>query len=196
MKRFMNEIKRIFKRDAVTIMLVVAVLFMSISQANLIRAVGDLDLNNNHWQEKYEAMAAANEENIKLFEEVKAENDELKERVEELENQPEQEIDILQLAGELYDIDPKLLEAIERLECGNYTSNLYLTKNNTWGAYDSLNKCFKTFASREQSTMELARTLRLYYYDKGMDTLEKIEPVYCPNDSTWAEQVRQIYEQL
>lgn len=195
MKRFMNEIKRIFKRDAVTIMLVVAVLFMSISQTRLIKAMDNLDLNNNHWQEKYEAMADANEENIKLFEEVKAENDELKERVEELENQPEPEIDILKYAGELYDIDPKLLEAIERLESGNYTSNIYLTKNNTWGAYDSLNGVYYTFDSHEQSTMELARTLRYNYFNKGLDTLEEIEPIYCP-DGNWAVQVREIYEQL
>lgn len=194
MKRFMNEIKRLFKRDAVMIMLVMTVLFMSISQTNLIRAVEEFDLNNQHWKEKYEQIAAANEANIELFEQVKAENDELKERVEELENQPEPEIDILQLAGELYDIDPKLLEAIERLECGNYTSTLYLEKNNTWGAFDGVS--YKSFDSHEQSTMELARTLRLYYYDKGLDTIEEIGSVYCPGSDTWAQKVRQIYEQL
>lgn len=196
MKRFMNEIKRLFKRDAVMIMLVMTVLFMSISQTNLIRAAEELDLNNQYWKEKYEQIAAANEANIELFEQVKAENDELKERVEELESQPEPEIDILQLAGELYDIDPKLLEAIERLECGNYTSTLYLEKNNTWGAYDSINGVYYTFDSREQSTMEFARSLRFNYFNHGLDTIEEIGAVYCPGSDTWAQKVRQIYEQL
>lgn len=187
----MNEIKRILKRDAVTIMLVVAVLFMSISQTTLIRAVDDFDLNSQYWQERYEAMSKANEANLVLLEEAEAEIEKL-----EKEAAEPKEIDILKYAGELYDIDPKLLEAIERLESGNYTSNLYLTKNNTWGAYDSRNKCFYTFDSHEQSTIELARSLRFNYYNKGLDTLEKIGAVYCPDDSSWPAKVREIYEGL
>ena len=179
MKRFMNEIKRIFESWAVTALLVVAVFFMSISQTTLIRAVDDFDLNSQYWQEKYEAMSKANEAEIEKLEKEAAEP---------------KEIDILKYAGELYDIDPKLLEAIERLESGNYTSNIYLTKNNTWGAFDGVS--YKEFDSREQSTMELARTLRLYYYDAGLDTLEKIGAVYCPDNPNWPVLVREIYEGL
>lgn len=189
MKRFMNEIKKIFESWAVTALLVVAVFFMSISQTTLIRAVDDFDLNSQYWQERYEAMSKANEANLVLLEEAEAEIEKL-----EKEAAEPKEIDILKYAGELYDIDPKLLEAIERLESGNYTSNIYLTKNNTWGAFDGVS--YKEFDSREQSTMELARTLRLYYYDAGLDTLEEIGSVYCPDNPNWAALVREIYEQL
>lgn len=104
--------------------------------------------------------------------------------------------DILAIAGAEYGIDPKLLEAIERLESGHYTSNLYLTKNNTWGAYNSAIGDFYAFESREQSTMTLAKNLRLYYFDQGLDTLEEIGSKYCPGDPSWAAKVRSIMEAL
>lgn len=103
--------------------------------------------------------------------------------------------DVLQIAGDIYGIDPKLLEAIERLETGHYSSKNYKNLNNTWGArYDS--NGYLSFESHEQSTMELARTLKLYYIDQGLDTVEKIASKYCPDDSSWASKVMIIYHEL
>lgn len=113
------------------------------------------------------------------------------------------EKDILTVAGETYDIDPKLLESIERLESGHYTSELYLSKNNTWGAWDGYN--WMSFDSREDSTMALAKCLRENYYDKGIVELEDIGMIYCPDKETttdvneaeeWATLVRAIYNEL
>ena len=109
----------------------------------------------------------------------------------------EKEKSMYAIAGELYDIEPELLEAIERLETGHFTSLNYKNLMNSWGAYDSKNKVFITYDSHDQSTMELARTLRFHYFDEGLDTIEKISVVFCPNDSEhWAQQVNSIYKSL
>ena len=102
---------------------------------------------------------------------------------------------ILEKAGDTYNIDPKLLEAIERLESGHYTSNVYKSMNNSWGAMDGDD--FMYFDSPDESTMALAKCLRTYYFDEGYDTIEKISKKYCPvNAEHWAEQVSAIYSEL
>lgn len=93
-----------------------------------------------------------------------------------------------------YGIEAELLEAIERLETGNYTSAMYSDYNNTWGAFDGIE--YKSFDSVEQSTMELARALKFFYFDRGLDTLEEINTEFCPSDSEWANKVKQIYEEI
>lgn len=105
---------------------------------------------------------------------------------------------IWQKAGEKYNIDPYLLEAIERLECGNYTSDLYIYHYNTWGArcYCGAGHGWEHFSSREESTMELARCLRTYYFDQGVTTIEGIGQYYCPGSDSWAPKVRQIYGEV
>ena len=109
-------------------------------------------------------------------------------------NELDQEKSIYTIAGELYNIEPELLQAIEILETGHYTSDLYKNKNNTWGAFDG--NTYKYFDSPEQSTVELARTLRKYYLDKGLVTLTEIGKVFCPNDPEWPAKVNKIYLQL
>lgn len=117
------------------------------------------------------------------------------EKVKEKSKKVKEEIDILKKAGDTYNIDPKLLEAIERLESGHYTSNVYKSMNNSWGAMDGDD--FMYFDSPDESTMALAKCLRTYYFDEGYDTIEKISKKYCPvNAEHWAEQVNAIYSEL
>lgn len=96
----------------------------------------------------------------------------------EINNQPVKEV--YQLAEEIYGIEAELLMAIEILETGYYTSTLYKTHNNTWGAFDG--KEYKSFDSHKQSTLELARCLRFNYLNQGLVTLTEIGKVYCPDD--------------
>ena len=124
-------------------------------------------------------------------EKVKEESKKVKEKSKKVK----EEIDILKKAGDAYNIDPKLLEAIERLESGHYTSSVYKTMNNSWGAMDGDD--FMYFDSPDESTMALARCLRTYYFDEGYDTIEKISKKYCPvNAEHWAEQISAIYSEL
>lgn len=93
-------------------------------------------------------------------------------------------------AAELYDIDVNLVYAIARHETGNFTSRLWIECNNAGGMKDD--KGFKVYATQEQGVYELTRLLKYYYIDKGMDTLEKINQKYCPDDSEWAKKVERL----
>lgn len=110
----------------------------------------------------------------------------------EIENQPVKEI--YQTAEKIYGVEAELLMAIEILESGHYTSDLYESHNNTWGAFDGNE--YKYFDSHEQSTLELARCLKLYYLDEGIVTLTEIGRKYCPDDPYWASKVNEIYLEL
>lgn len=105
------------------------------------------------------------------------------------------DLDVYETAKELYNVDPLLLEAIERHECKNYTSTNYKEKNNTWGAIEG--NGYKTFDSVEQSTLELARCLRFYYFNYGLNSLEEIASEFAPKDvKEWVADVGKIYEEL
>ena len=103
-------------------------------------------------------------------------------------------LDNYDYAEMIYNIDADLLKAIEILETGNFTSELYLTQNNTFGA--NVNGEYLTYESHGQSTLELARTLRFNYINKGLDTLQEINYVFCPDDLEWANKVEQIYYEV
>lgn len=126
----------------------------------------------------------------------------VQERVEKLEGMPQTEVievevekNVYEYAEQLYGVEKELLEAIERLETGHYTSELYKEQFNTWGRM--INGEPATFESHEQSTMELARHLKFNYFDKGYDTIEKISIKYCPsNHEEWAMIVTELYNQL
>ena len=102
--------------------------------------------------------------------------------------------EITQLAEEIYGVEAEFLEAIERLETGNYTSTLYKAQNNTWGAKGE--QGYKYFDSHEQSTLELARCLKMYYFDEGLVTITQIGEKYCPEDPYWSYKVHDIYLEL
>ena len=110
----------------------------------------------------------------------------------EIQNQPTKEV--YELAEEIYGIEAELLMAIEILETGHYTSTLYKAQNNTWGA--RYNGEYKSFDSPKQSTMELARCLKMNYLNQGLVTLTEIGKVYCPDDPEWGAKVNKIYMEL
>lgn len=196
MKKLINTLKRIDANEWFVIFLLVYMLVLSSFAVKIAGSYSDYickfdGLNKECETLKYENNKLA----IRLSNKTDAYEELVKENLalsKQLETKPTD--DILQIAGDLYGIDPKLLEAIERLESGHYTSEKYKTLNNTWGAYDGVE--YKSFESHEQSTMELARTLKYYYIDQGLDSVEAIGSKYCPDDSEWASKVMDIYNEL
>lgn len=91
------------------------------------------------------------------------------------------------------EVDPYLAIAISRLETGHYTSNAFVEGYNFGGItvssgvkrFDSLNEGLNRFI-----------TLLEWYNSEGMNTPEKMQPVYCPPNEDWDEVVSQIYEGL
>lgn len=186
---FREEITENKKRLRLIVVLLFIIILLNSISINLMYDI----------RKTQENILKTNDEIVQLQKEIKEtieKNTMISNENKEVEKEEKVEkVDILTKAGNKYDIDPKLLEAIERLETGNYTSDVYKSLNNTWGAMDG--DSFMSFESTDESTMALARCLRLYYFDEGYDTIEKISKKYCPyNAEHWAEQVSAIYSEL
>lgn len=104
--------------------------------------------------------------------------------------------------AEEYNINWKIAVAISRWETGNFTSNLYKNKNNVGGLYCN---GFLSYNNLDEGIDAFVKNLKRNYFDMGLDTLEKIQPKYCPigasNDPTglnqhWLNGVTQIYNSL
>ena len=95
-----------------------------------------------------------------------------------------------------------ILLAISKHETGRWTSNAFINKNNLGGimgrdglrVYDTLDEGIEAFAN----------LLKRRYFEQGLDTIEKIQPVYCPlfadNDpynqnQYWLSGVTQFYNE-
>lgn len=114
--------------------------------------------------------------------------------VEKALNEPIKEPTQYETASKVYGINPKLLEAIERLETGNFTSEVFKENNNAYGG--RYKGEYLKYDNHYQSTMELARLLKFSYFNIGITDLHEIGKTYCPDDSLWADKVMEIYDGL
>ena len=101
-----------------------------------------------------------------------------------------------------YGIDWRIAVAISRWETGNFTSSIYQNKNNVGGLYC---RGFLSYETLDEGVEAFVSNLKRNYFDMGLDTLEKIQPKYCPigaaNDpnglnKNWLNGVTQIYQSL
>lgn len=150
-------------------------------------------------------------------------NETIKEEIEEIE--PVEEIIELpelkicpydEISCKIYDagLEKKLNDdeilmaiAISKWETGNYTSYAFKSLNNVggmmyWNGYKSV---LQSFNSLEEGIEKYLNNLDKNYYNLGLDTLEKIQPKYCPigadNDPNnlnqyWLDGVLNIYNQM
>lgn len=94
-------------------------------------------------------------------------------------------------ASDRYDLDWRLLPAITGVEStfgkqipvGSY--NAYGWNNGAW-----------QFTSWPTSIDYVSQALREKYFDRGLDTVAKIAPVYAPPSRTWAGKVTYFMEQI
>lgn len=102
-----------------------------------------------------------------------------------------------------YGIDWKVAVAISKWETGAWTSSLYNNKNNVGGLY--CNGSFLKYNTLDEGVDAFVSNLKRNYFDMGLDTLEKIQPKYCPigaaNDpnslnKNWLGGVTKIYDSL
>lgn len=96
-----------------------------------------------------------------------------------------------------------LTVAISQHETGNYTSQAFNNKNNVGGNF--VNGQLATFENLEQGINHYINNLKRNYFDLGLDTIEEIQPKYCPigaeNDPTginkyWVSGVTKFYNLL
>ena len=109
----------------------------------------------------------------------------------------------IKIKAEEYGIDWKIAVSISAWETGYWKSNLYLNKNNVGGLYCNGN--FLKYGTLDEGIEAYVSNLKRLYFDMGLNTLEKIQPKYCPvgakNDpnglnKNWLGGVTKIYESL
>lgn len=91
--------------------------------------------------------------------------------------------------------------AISRWETGNYTSKAFISNNNVGGMM--CNSGLIVYENLEQGIEAFLTNLKYNYFDIGLDTLDKIQPKYCPigasNDPSglnkyWLNGTKKMYE--
>lgn len=98
--------------------------------------------------------------------------------------------DFVQKADE-YEINWKLLAAISGIE-STFGKNIIRGTYNAYGWGGGLIR----FQSWPDSIDQVSKALREKYYDQGLDTPYKINPVYCPPNRTWAAKVAFTMEKI
>lgn len=103
-----------------------------------------------------------------------------------------------------YGIDYKIAIAIAKAEAGSdYSSDAFVYKNNVGGTFK--NNVLRTFNTLEEGMEFFVANLKYLYFDMGLDTLEEIQPKYCPigaaNDpnnlnSNWLRNTKAFYNEL
>lgn len=71
-----------------------------------------------------------------------------------------------------------IVVSISRHETGKWTSKAFLNKNNLGGIMCSTG--LKSYNSLDDGVEAFVSLLKNRYFDRGLDTIEKIQPVYCP----------------
>lgn len=93
--------------------------------------------------------------------------------------------------------------AISKWETGNYTSVAFKEKNNVGGMM--CNNTLRVYDSLDEGIEAFINNLKNNYFDMGLDTLEKIQPKYCPigadNDPKglnqyWLDGTNKMYNEL
>ena len=71
-----------------------------------------------------------------------------------------------------------IVVSISRHETGKWTSKAFLEKHNLGGIMCSTG--LRQYGSLDEGIDAFVSLLKNRYFDRGLDTIEKIQPVYCP----------------
>ncbi len=123
-------------------------------------------------QEKFEVITI--EKEIALVQEV----EEQKQEVVLFNNENENNIYNYAIEQGLTQKQALIVISISRHETGNWTSKAFKNNNNFGGIMTS--KGLKNYDSYEEGLHDFVRILKQYYFDLGLDTIEKIGAKYCP----------------
>lgn len=106
-----------------------------------------------------------------------------------------------------YGIDYKIALAISMWETGDFTSAAFRNRNNVGGMmfWNGTRSELRTYETLQDGVIAFIKNLKTRYFDNGLDTLEEIQPIYCPvgaaNDPNglnnyWLSGTTRIYENL
>ena len=107
--------------------------------------------------------------------------------------------------AENYGLDYKLAIAISKHETGAYTSYAFKDLNNVGGMmyWNGSKSVLKSFNTLDEGIEAFVKNLKINYIDMGLDTIELIQPKYCPigindngNNKYWVSGVTKYYKEL
>lgn len=90
-------------------------------------------------------------------------------------------------------VDWKLVYAIGQHESANYTR--YPGGYNYWGR-KAIGGGWQKWATLQEAVANQCRYIESRYYRLGLNTPEKIQPVYCPDGTPWAQAIRKYMSKL
>jgi len=82
------------------------------------------------------------------------------------------------LENELTENQAFIILAISKHETGNWSSKAFLNKNNLGGIM--CNTGLRSYNSLDEGITAFIQLLKNRYFLQGLDTIEKIQPIYCP----------------
>ena len=171
---------------------------LSVNIIEKVEAKVKYELNKNDKKIKLDEEHFEEQKDIKVSEETKEETEILE--VEDV-NKVEEVVDkcmmdytsckIKEVAIREGINDWKIPVAIARHECGykdnQYLSNAFKNKNNVGGMmyYDTTTKSsyLMTFDTIDSGVEAFVSNLKRNYFNLGLDTIEKIQPKYAPNNA-------------
>ena len=193
---------------------------LSVNIVEKVEAKVKYELNKNNKELKLDEEHFEEQKDIKVSEETKKETEILE--VEDV-NKVEEIVDkcmmdytsckIKEVAIREGINDWKIPVAIARHECGykdnQYLSNAFKNKNNVGGMmyYDTTTKSsyLITFDTIDDGIEAFVSNLKRNYFNLGLDTIEKIQPKYAPNNAAndpyglnefWVSGVKSFYNDI
>lgn len=95
--------------------------------------------------------------------------------------------EMIEVACDYYGVPSEIALAIAKLETGHFTSAAYTELNNVGGL--SVDEVPLAYISLMDGVDAFVANLANNYFNKGLDTPEKIGAKYCPSNDEWAETV-------
>ena len=80
--------------------------------------------------------------------------------------------------------------AISRLETGHYSSEVFEKCNNFGGMFYIDH--YMEFSTKEEGARAFILMLKEGYIEEGLDTVEKMQSKYCPDNEDWATLVNSV----
>lgn len=99
--------------------------------------------------------------------------------------------DVIIKAADDYQLPWTLVTAIAGVESG-FCRSIPMNSYNCWGWNNG--KFF--FQDYQDGIQTVSKNLRLKYFDRGLDTPEKMSYIYAPPSKSWATKVRHLMEQI
>lgn len=96
----------------------------------------------------------------------------------------------IKIACDIYGVDYDIAMAIARLETGHFKSNAFRNKNNVGGMMWKGELMY--FDTLDEGVDRYVRNLHKNYFAMGLNTPEKMNKKYCPDDGAWARKVRSL----